>query len=118
MVPGIELFFGKSKFEKPKIKTKTKTETKRVKRPTGRALRAPLAGSPAFVSVFVFVSIFDFSKFNFSKYFRYRLINGRVAVIVLDELDRPDNHARVWHDQPEIMLGSSMVSLFLFSKSC
>ena len=57
--------FRKSKFEKPKIKTKTKTETKRVKRPTGRALRAPLAGSPAFVSVFVFVLIFSFSNFAF-----------------------------------------------------
>ena len=44
-----------------------------MKRPTGRALRAPLAGSPAFVSVFVFVLIFGFSKFDFPKYF-YRLI--------------------------------------------
>ena len=40
-----------------------------MKRPTGRALRAPLAGSPAFVSVFVFVLIFGFSNFDFPKYF-------------------------------------------------
>ena len=31
------------------------------------ALRAPRAGSPAFVSVFVFVLIFGFSNFDFSK---------------------------------------------------
>ena len=33
------------------------TRTKRVKRPTGEALRAPLAGSPAFVFAFVFILI-------------------------------------------------------------
>ena len=33
-----------------------------MKRPTGRALRAPLAGSLAFVSVFVIVLIFNFSN--------------------------------------------------------
>ena len=44
---------------------KTKTETKRGKRPTVGALRAPLAGSPAFVSVFVFVLIFGFLNFYF-----------------------------------------------------
>ena len=46
-----------------------KTETKPVKRPTRRALRAPLAGSPAFISVFVFVLIFGFSNFDFSQDF-------------------------------------------------
>ena len=45
---------------KPKTKTATKTKTKRVKTPTGRALRAPLAGSPAFVFVFVAVFVFGF----------------------------------------------------------
>ena len=54
-------------FEKSKIKTKTKTETKQGKRPTGGPRGGlcpplPLAGSPAFVSVFGFVLIFDFSK--------------------------------------------------------
>ena len=35
-----------------------KAKTQRVKRPTGRALRAPLAGSPACVFAFVFVLIY------------------------------------------------------------
>ena len=66
----LQKYFGKSKFEKSKIKTKTKTETKRGKRPTGgprggQSPPLPLAGSPAFVSVFVFVLIFDFSNFDF-----------------------------------------------------
>ena len=37
---------------------KTKAKTQRVKQPTGRALRAPLAGSPACVFAFVFVLIY------------------------------------------------------------
>ena len=37
---------------------KTKAKTHRVKRPPGRALRAPLAGSPACVFAFVFVLIY------------------------------------------------------------
>ena len=40
------------------MKTKTKAKTQRVKQPTGRALRAPLAGSPACVFAFVFVLIY------------------------------------------------------------
>ena len=40
------------------MKTKTKATTQRVKQPTGRALRAPLAGSPACVFAFVIVLIY------------------------------------------------------------
>ena len=52
------------------MKKKTKTETKRGKRPTGgprggQSPPLPLAGSPAFVSVFVFVLIFGFFTFDF-----------------------------------------------------
>ena len=47
-----------------KSKRKTKTKTQRVKQPTGGALRAPLAGSPACVFVFVFVLIYV--EFEFS----------------------------------------------------
>ena len=65
--------FRKAKFEKALIKTKTKTETKRGKTPTGGALRAPRAGSPAFVSGFVFVLIFGFSNFDFPQCL-YRLL--------------------------------------------
>ena len=41
-----------------KSKRKMKTKTERVKQPTGGALRAPLAGSPACVFAFVFVLIY------------------------------------------------------------
>ena len=47
-----------------KSKRKTKTKTQRVKQPTGGALRAPLAGSPA--CVFVFVFVFIYVEFEFS----------------------------------------------------
>ena len=40
------------------MKTKTKAKTQRVKRPTGRARSAPLAGSHACVFAFVFVLIY------------------------------------------------------------
>ena len=39
-----------------------------MKRPTGRALRAPLAGSPAFVSVFDFVFDLIYVSFPFGIY--------------------------------------------------
>ena len=51
--------------KKTKIKTKTKTETIAGEDTYAGALRAPRAGSPAFVSVFVFVLIFVFFTFDF-----------------------------------------------------
>ena len=58
------------------IQTKTKTETKRGKRPTGgprggQSPPLPLAGSPAFVSVFVFVSIYGSISFIMNHIFYY-----------------------------------------------
>ena len=47
------------------IKRKTKTETKRAKRPTERALSVPLAGCPAFVSVWPFALHFGFPFLGF-----------------------------------------------------
>ena len=70
----LSYFSGNAKFEKSKIKTKTKTETKAGEPARGRGglcppLGPPVGRFPRFVSVFVFVLIFDFSNFDFSKYF-------------------------------------------------
>ena len=61
-------YFGKSKFENPKIKKKTKTETKAGEPARGARSALPVGRFTRFVSVFVFVLIFGFSNFDFPKY--------------------------------------------------
>ena len=61
-VPSVAKKNEKTNLTEIKTKTKTKQKTKRVKLPRG-ALRAPLAGSPAFVFGFVFVFVLISVKF-------------------------------------------------------
>ena len=62
-IPSVAKKSGKTNLTEIKTKTKAKPKTKRVKLPRGGALRAPLAGSPAFVFGFVFVFVLIFVKF-------------------------------------------------------
>ena len=57
VLPSVAKKSGKTNLTDIKNENENETEKKAGEATHGGALRAPLAGSPAFVSVFVFVSI-------------------------------------------------------------